>query len=439
MSFLEDKVEILNHQIENILPVKKSGKIVQATGLLIESVGPEANIGSLCEILSPEGKYIGAAEIVGFRDNRVLLMALDDIAGVRAGCIVSLCSMQAHVPVGTGLLGRIIDGLGRPIDNKGPLNVHFINKINTTAPNPMSRNRILAPLETGVRALDTFIPVGVGQRLGIFSGSGVGKSTLLGMVARSAKADINVIALIGERGRELKDFIECDLGPEGMKRSIIVIATSDQPAPLRIRAAFLATAIAESFRDEGLQVMLMMDSLTRLAMAQREIGLSIGEPPTARGYTPSVFALLPKILERSGMGEHGSITALYSVLVDGDDMNEPISDAVRGILDGHMVLSRSLASANHYPAIDVLQSISRLESSICSNDERAIIGCARDILALYRKNEDLITIGAYVPSSNPKIDFAISKHDSLLSFLKQDVDEFTSRQEAFNKLQSLIK
>jgi flagellum-specific ATP synthase len=332
----------------------------------------------------------------------------------------------------------VLDGLGEPIDGKGPLQARGRTPLRQAPPHPLKRKRLEKPFSTGVKAIDTFIPLARGQRLGIFAGSGVGKSTLLGMIARGADAEVNVIGLIGERGRELREFIEQDLGPEGLARSVVVVATSDQPALVRIRAALLATAIAESFRDAGLDVMLMMDSVTRFAMAQREVGLAAGEPPATRGYPPSVFAMLPQLLERSGMGEQGAITALYTVLVEGSDFDEPVADAIRGILDGHLVLTRALATANHFPAIDVLESVSRLTRTVCSGPELALLAKARDLMASYRRNEDMISIGAYVRGSQPAVDEAIAKHAPLAQFLRQAVEDRWSRARAFQELGRIV-
>ena len=329
--------------------------------------------------------------------------------------------------------------MGRPIDGKGPLLAPQRDGFHAEPPNPLSRGLIKDHFSTGIKSIDTFIPLGVGQRIGIFAGSGVGKSILLGMIARGSDAEVNVISLVGERGRELKEFVEQDLGPEGLARSVIVVSTSDQPAPMRIRASILATAIAEGFRNEGSKVLLLMDSLTRFAMAQREIGLATGEPPASRGYVPSVFSMLPKILERTGTSDTGAITAIYTVLVEGDDMNEPVADAVRGFLDGHIVLSRKLANANHFPAVDVLSSVSRLDRAVCSEDEMALISEARDLMSVYHQNEDLINVGAYVKNSNPKIDRAIEKFEPLENFLKQRYDILSTRSEAFSQLGGIFK
>jgi flagellum-specific ATP synthase len=378
------------------------------------------------------------AEVVGFREHRVLLMALGETAGLHVGCEVAASDRPALPKVGPEMLGRVLDALGKPFDGLANLPVERTPAQNGVPPHPLRRQRIKSPFVTGVRAIDSFIPFGRGQRLGLFAGSGVGKSTLMGMIARASEADVVVVALVGERGREVREFIEKDLGPEGMKRAIVVVATSDTPAPLRLRAAYTATSIAESWRDAGKNVLFMMDSVTRFAMAQREIGLAIGEPPATRGYTPSVFAMLPRLLERAGAGEQGAITALYTVLVEGDDMNEPVADAVRGILDGHIVLSRHLAHFNHYPAIDVLESVSRLTRDVCSPDEVALVGKAREQLALYRKNEDIVSIGAYTKGSNPALDHAIALHEPLKNFLKQATHDHSPRVQTFANLKKLI-
>jgi flagellum-specific ATP synthase len=436
---LIENLDWMESRVNNIRAVDKIGKVRQVTGLVIESEGPEVSLGEVCHIYSTRKDLAVTAEVVGFRDNRVLLMPLGGMQDIHPGCQVAAASGIAHIPYGEGLIGRVIDGLGRPIDGKGPLRVQYAGSgLHRMAPNPMLRQRIAEPFSTGVRCIDTFTPLGTGQRVGIFAGSGVGKSTLLGMIARGSDSDINVLSLVGERGRELREFIENDLGEEGMRRSIVVVSTSDQPAPLRLRAALMATAIAEIFRDEGKKVLLMMDSLTRFAMAQREIGLAVGEPPTSRGYTPSVFAVLPRLLERTGMGEKGSITAIYTVLVEGDDMNEPVADATRGILDGHIVLSRNLATANHYPAVDVLESVSRLIRNVCNEEQQNMVSQARDLLALYRRNEDLINIGAYAKGSNPKIDLAIRKFDVINQFLRQHQNDLVKREQSFASLKTSL-
>ncbi|MGP1433148.1 MAG: flagellar protein export ATPase FliI [Catonella sp.] len=403
---------------------KKYGKVTKLIGLTIESLGPNANINDLCIIYSNNKKNKGTyAEVVGFRDNRILLMPYGDVEGVGVGSLVESTGAPFHVDVGYGMLGMTVDGLGRPIDGRLDFEKEDSYSVEAMPPDPLSRQMIEDILPLGVKAVDSLLTIGKGQRVGIFAGSGVGKSTLMGMFARNTQADINVIALIGERGREVREFIERDLGVEGMKRSVVVVATSDQPALVRKKAAKTATAIAEFFRDKGEDVLLMMDSLTRFSMAQREIGLASGEPPVTRGYPPSVYSEMPKLLERAGNAERGSITGLYTVLVDGDDMNEPIADTARGILDGHFILSRALAQKNHYPAIDVLQSISRCMSSIVTSEHKKLAGIMKNVLATYNGAEDLINIGAYKAGANADIDFAISKIKEVNAFLMQSTDE----------------
>jgi flagellum-specific ATP synthase len=439
VSRLSENLDWMRRRVETVRAAEKIGHVRQVTGLVVESEGPEVSLGDLCEIAC-EGGRGSMAEVVGFRDNRVLLMPMETLRDIHPGCEVRAAEGHSAVPHGPGLVGRVIDGLGRPIDGKGPIRADSIaGGLSRPAPNPMLRTPIHEGFSTGVRSIDTFTPLGTGQRVGIFAGSGVGKSTLLGMIARGADSDVNVLSLVGERGRELREFIENDLGEEGMKKSIVVVSTSDQPAPIRLRAALLATAIAENFRDDGKKALLMMDSLTRFCMAQREIGLAIGEPPTSRGYTPSVFAILPRLLERTGMGDKGSITAIYTVLVEGDDMNEPVADAVRGILDGHIVLSRALAQANHYPAVDVLQSVSRLSRSVCDNRQLELTSSARDLMALYRKNEDLINIGAYPKGTNPRLDRAIDRNEPITRFLRQNAGELFKRKESFAMLAKALE
>jgi flagellum-specific ATP synthase len=412
---------------------RRHGRVRDLIGLIVEATGLEAEVGEVCTIDTGRGRAPVPAEVVGFRAGRTLLMALGDAAGIGPGATVSATGRPLQVDVSDALLGRAIDGLGRPIDGLGPVaeSARVRSRgVNAAPPDPLERPRIHERVTLGVRALDALVPCGRGQRLGIFAGSGVGKSSLLGMIARSTSAEINVICLVGERGREVREFIERDLGPEGLARSVVIVATSDQPALVRIKAAFTATTIAEHFRDQGRDVMLMMDSVTRFAMAQREVGLAIGEPPATRGYTPSVFALLPKLLERSGTAPSGSITGLYTVLVDGDDMNEPVADAVRSILDGHVVLSRDLAHAGHYPAIDVLASVSRLVGEIVEPGVRAAGNDVRRLMATYREKEDLISIGAYQPGSDPLTDAAIAARPAIDGFLRQPVDEPSSAEEA---------
>ncbi|OGG00974.1 MAG: flagellar protein export ATPase FliI [Candidatus Glassbacteria bacterium RIFCSPLOWO2_12_FULL_58_11] len=416
-----------------------NGKVNRVVGLIIDSIGPAVSLGQICRIRSRDGSREDKAEVVGFKENNVLLMPLGSMEGIAPGCEVIADKSMFSVEAGPSLLGRVLDGLGSPIDGRGPLNLQKRVSAYRQPPSPMERSRINETMPTGIRAIDSLLTCGKGQRVGIFSGSGVGKSVMLGMIARNTGADVNVIALIGERGREVRDFIERDLGEEGLKRSVVIAATSDQPALVRLKGAFVATAIAEYFRDQGMDVMLLMDSITRMAMAQREIGLAVGEPPTTKGYTPSVFAMLPRLVERAGKLERGSITGLYAVLVDGDDMDEPIADAMRSILDGHVVLSRKLASMNHYPAIDVLNSISRVMIDVVSSAHRKKVQALLETLAVYRESEDLINIGAYHPGSNPNIDRAIRTINAVNAFLRQDIDEHTQFAETVEKLEAVYK
>ncbi|TYP59930.1 flagellar protein export ATPase FliI [Thermosediminibacter litoriperuensis] len=434
--------EVFNYYktvIDGIDTLKPKGKISKIVGLTIESQGPPAEIGEICEIKATREPKKLLAEVVGFRDDAIILMPLGDMEGIAPGGEVEATGKKLAVPVGEQLLGRILDGLGTPIDGKGPIKSHTYYPLFNSPPNPVERAPINRPLPLGIKVIDTLITCGRGQRVGIFAGSGVGKSTLLGMIARNTKADVNVIALIGERGRELNSFIMKDLGEEGLKRSVVVVATSDKPPLIRTKAAFTATAVAEYFRDQGLDVMLMMDSVTRFAMAQREVGLAAGEPPVTRGYTPSVFAILPKLLERAGTSNAGSITGIYTVLVEGDDLNEPISDTVRGILDGHVVLSRTLANRNHYPAIDVLASVSRLMIDVISDEHRRLAAKVKSLISIYSEAEDLINIGAYVRGSNPKIDEALKYIDDIRNFLVQEVDEKVDYEEALANLKSIFE
>ena len=419
--------------------VNKLGKVVKMVGLTIESVGPDANLGDVCKNISREDESVYVkAEVVGFRDKRVLLMPFDSVDGIGPGSMVENTDSPLRVMVGEELLGKTLDGLGNPINDDEIHNYKFY-PVDAKPPDPMSRSIIKDVLPLGVKAVDGLITVGKGQRIGIFAGSGVGKSTLLGMFARNTKADINVIALIGERGREVREFIERDLGEEGLRRSIVVVATSDKPALIRNKAAKTATAIAEYFRDKGKDVLLMMDSLTRFSMAQREIGLASGEPPVTRGYPPSVYSEMPKLLERAGNADKGSITGLYTVLVDGDDFNEPITDTARGILDGHIILSRKLGHKNHYPAIDILQSISRVMSAIATREHKRAAGKLKNVLATYNEAEDLINIGAYKSGSNKNIDYAISKIDEVNDFLMQGVDEKFAFDDIVNTLIAMFE
>jgi flagellum-specific ATP synthase len=417
--------------------VRQYGKVRQVIGVVIESHGPNMSIGETCLIMHKRNAEPVLAEVVGFRDNKVLIMPLGDLAGIGVGSDVVALGTALQVGVGDHLLGRVLDGLGHPMDGKGPLPPGRRAGIIAAPPPALTRSRIKEPLALGIRAVDAALTCGKGQRIGIFAGSGVGKSTILGMIARNTSADVNVIALVGERGKEVRDFIERDLGEEGLRRSVVIVSTSDQPALVRIKAAFVAMTIAEYFRDQGLDVMFMMDSITRFAMAQREVGLAIGEPTTTRGYTPSVFALLPKLLERAGTSQKGTITGLFSVLVDGDDMTEPISDAVRAILDGHVVLSRALASANHYPAIDVLQSVSRVMPDVVDQNHYTAASAMRDVLATYREAEDLINIGAYVQGSNPRVDHALAKIEAIRHFLRQGIYETSSYEQTVKTLLSV--
>lgn len=418
------------------------GKVVKIVGLTIESVGPDAKLNDLCRIIIDKNSETSIlAEVVGFRDKRLLLMPFENVEGIGVGCIVENTGHPLSVSVGDALLGHAVDGLGRPTDlADGDLpDLRYEYPVEAPPPDPMARKIIDEVLPLGVKAVDGLITIGKGQRIGIFAGSGVGKSTLLGMFARNTKADINVIALIGERGREVREFIERDLGEEGMKRSVVVVATSDKPALIRNKAAKTATAIAEYFRDQGKDVLLMMDSLTRFSMAQREIGLASGEPPVTRGYPPSVYSEMPKLLERAGTSAAGSITGLYTVLVDGDDFNEPITDTARSILDGHIMLSRKLGHKNHYPAIDILQSISRVMSSIAAKEHKELAGKLKNVLATYNEAEDLINIGAYKAGSNPDIDYAIRKIRDVNAFLRQATDEKFLFEEELELLRALFK
>ncbi|MBR8663891.1 flagellar protein export ATPase FliI [Bacillus paralicheniformis] len=431
-------LEQLLECIETADSYKRYGKVKQAVGLMIESKGPECSIGDVCKIYTKgDGPKAIKAEVVGFKDQNILLMPYLEAANIAPGSIVEATGESLRVKVGSGLIGQVVDAFGNPLDGSAlPKGLAQVST-DQAPPNPMKRPPIREKMAVGVRSIDSLLTVGKGQRVGIFAGSGVGKSTLMGMIARETAADLNVIALVGERGREVREFIEKDLGEEGLKRTIVVVATSDQPALMRLKAAYTATAIAEYFRDKGQNVMFMMDSVTRVAMAQREIGLATGEPPTTKGYTPSVFAILPKLLERTGTTENGSITAFYTVLVDGDDMNEPIADTVRGILDGHIVLDRSLANKGQFPAVNILKSISRVMSNIAGKDHIRAANRFREMLSTYQNSEDLINIGAYKKGSSREIDEAIQFHPKLISFLKQEVDEAASLEESISLLKSL--
>ena len=432
--------EFLRSRVEKEKLFRYTGQVTGLTGLVIEGDGPPVSVGDLCRIENPQTKTSITCETVGFRDQRILLMPLGELQGIAPGNRIFSLRRPANIPAGEALLGRVIDGLGDPLDNLGELNCPERIPLYRDPINPFLRRRIVSPIDLGIRSVNGLLTCGKGQRMGIMAGSGVGKSVLLGMMARYTKADINVIALIGERGREVREFIERDLGPEGLKRSIVVVATSDQPPLVRLRGAFLATAIAEYFRDLGRDVLLMMDSLTRFAMAQREIGLAIGEPPTSKGYTPSVFSLLPKLLERAGRDAgDGSITGLYTVLVEGDDLTEPIADAARSILDGHIVLSRRLADRNIFPAIDPLSSKSRVMIDVVRREQVQNAGELLNLMAAYQEAEDLINIGAYVDGSNPRIDRAIALHEKILNYLRQEIGQPASFADSITHLEKLLQ
>ncbi len=433
-------IESLIGRVSEIDPLKRYGKVTRVVGLMIEARGPQASVGELCYIhVGTKNKRKVKAEVVGFTDESVLLMPFLSIQEISPGSLVEATGSPLEIKVGDALIGKVVDSLGVPMDGQPMPRGLASATTESEPPNPLERPPIKESIEVGVRAIDSLLTVGKGQRIGIFAGSGVGKSTLLGMVARNTTADINIIALIGERGREVREFVERDLGQEGLERSIVVVATSDQPALMRIKGAYTATALAEYFRDQGLNVMLMMDSVTRVAMAQREVGLAIGEPPTTKGYTPSVFAVLPKLLERSGTNQYGTITAFYTVLVDGDDLNEPISDTVRGILDGHFVLDRHLANKGHFPAINILKSISRVMNHIVPEAHRQKADKLRDLLATYSDSEDLINIGAYKRGSSADIDEAIYYYPEIIRFLKQGTEEKVSAVNGTDRLIQLLK
>jgi flagellum-specific ATP synthase len=436
---IDEKVLSIQEALTDFYPYKVYGKVNQVVGLVIEGKGPISSVGDAALIYPVDGNPPIDAEVVGFKDGKTLLMALGDLRGVGIGSKILSRKRAVNTLVGEGLLGRVIDGLGNPIDGKGPIDCSDLIPVYRETVNPMKKKRITEPLDLGIRSMNGLLTCGKGQRMGIFAGSGVGKSVLLGMIARHTEADVNVIGLIGERGREVREFIERDLG-EGIERSIVIVATSDQPPLIRVRGAFLTIAIAEYFRDKGNDVLLMMDSLTRFSMAQREVGLAIGEPPTSKGYTPSVFSLLAKLLERSGNGEEedGTMTAIYTVLVEGDDLDDPIADSSRSILDGHVVLSRRLSDMNHYPPIDVLKSISRTMKDIVSKEQTEYSSKIVEILSEYERAEDLINIGAYNPGSNKKIDYAISMIDKARAFLTQNVDQKVSLEDAFNSMKILF-
>jgi len=425
--------------IKEMEPIQVRGKVTNIVGLVVEGHGPGSSMGGMCEIYPKGASCSIMAEVVGFRDKRVLLMPLGSLDGIGPGSTIIARKAQPTVKVGRDLLGRVIDGMGEPLDGKGPIAAGKEAPLHGTPMNPLKKKRISEPLDLGIAAVNGALTIGKGQRIAIMAGSGVGKSVLLGMMARHTKADVNVIALIGERGREVKEFIERDLGPEGLKRSVVVAAVSDQPALIRIRGAHLATAIAEYFRDQGLDVLLMMDSVTRYAMSMREIGLAVGEPPTTKGYTPSCFAHMPRLLERVGNSSNkGSITGLYTVLVEGDDMNEPVADTVRSIVDGHIVLSRDLAARNHYPAIDILRSVSRVMGDVVSREHLKLARRMLEYKAVYEEARDLINIGAYVAGNNPQIDTAVRYIDAINAFLKQEIDEKVGIDETLNRMRRIL-
>lgn len=427
-------------KLEKTQPYQPLGRVEEVIGLVIQARGLSAQLGELC-LIHTNNTYepILKAEVVGFRENSLLLMPLGEMTSIAPGCRVTATGEKFRVTVGPELKGRILDGLGNPIDDRFELSKSTTYRVESRAPHPLKRKEINEALYMGVKAIDAFTPIGKGQRVGIFAGSGVGKSTTLGMIARNTEADVNVIALIGERGREVQDFIDNTLGPEGLKKTIMVVATSDQPALIKIKAALVATSIAEYFREAGQNVLLMMDSVTRVAMALREVGLAVGEPPTTRGYTPSVFAFMPRLLERAGMGEKGSITGLYTVLVEGDDFNEPVSDMVRGLLDGHILLTRELAEQNHFPAIDVLKSVSRLFPNITAPEHQQAVGLMKELLSNYAKNEDLINIGAYVQGSNPKVDLAVALRDPMIGFLRQNMADSVTQEDLIQAMVGLVQ
>ncbi|MDH5641198.1 MAG: FliI/YscN family ATPase [Nitrospira sp.] len=421
-------------------PILVSGRVVQAVGIVIEGYGPVTTVGEFCEISREDGGDPVSAEVVGFRGDRILLMPLGDMRGIGPGSLIAMTGRVASIPVGSALLGRIIDGLGRPLDEKGPVAVTERYPLHASPPNPLQRARIRMPLDLGIRAINGFLTCGQGQKMGIFSGAGVGKSVLLGMISRYTQADVNVIALIGERGREVKEFLERDLGAAALQRSVVVVATSDQAPLVRLRAALVATTIAEYFRDAGKQVLLLMDSLTRLAYSQREVGLAIGEPPTTKGYTPSVFAMLPRLLERVGTGPGaGTITGLYTVLVDGDDLNDPVADSARSILDGHIVLSRALAAQNHFPAIDLLQSTSRVMRDIVGREHSDAARAVLELIARYRQSEDLILLGAYKQGMNKTLDRAVAAQEAINAYVRQDVEQPATLASSIQGLSALAK
>lgn len=437
---LRNRIRHYHKVLDATSPLRVYGKVSRLVGIVIEGIGPGASVGTLCDIYPHGNSTPIRAEVVGFQKNRIFLMPIGSTSGIAPGSRIVALNTKPTVPVSSKMLGRVLDGMGNPIDDKGHIPAEQEYPLYVDPLNPLHRSIISQPLDVGIKAINGFLTCGKGQRLGIFAGSGVGKSVLLGMIAKNTSADVTVIGLVGERGREVREFIERDLGPEGLKKAVVVAATSDQPPLIRIRGAHVATAIAEFFRDQGKHVMLLMDSVTRLAMAQREIGLATGEPPTTKGYTPSVFSFLPRLLERAGsVSRTGSITGMYTILVEGDDMNDPVADTVRSILDGHIILSRELANRNHYPAIDVLQSISRVMPNIISSDHMNYVRKLITVLDTYRKSEDLIKIGAYVKGTSKQIDYALSLIDKINAFLQQDKNERVSLEESVAAMRSLLQ
>jgi flagellum-specific ATP synthase len=435
---VEEMFEKYHQRLSDVNTMNLIGTVSRASSVLIESLGPEVHIGELCRLTTQSKDKSVLAEVVGFKDKKTLLMPIAETNGISPKSEVIATGKPLTIKLGLSLQGRILDGLGNPIDKKGPINYDEIRFLYNEAPEPLDRPLITEHISTGVRAIDSLMTCGKGQRMGIFAGSGVGKSTLLGKIAKASSADVNVIALIGERGREVREFIENNLGVEGMKKSVVVVVTSDKPVIVRLKGAFVATTIAEYLRDKGMNVMLLVDSITRLANAQRELGLAVGEPPTTRGYTPSVFSVLPKLLERTGTTFKGSITAMYTVLVDGDDFNEPVSDTVRAILDGHIILSRKIAAQNHYPAIDILNSISRCMIDIVSAEHMQAAQRLKTTYAVYKEAEDVINVGAYLEGKNHKIDYAVKKYDMITGYLMQGIDEQSRFKEDIDKLKEMI-
>jgi flagellum-specific ATP synthase len=425
-------------RLQAVDPLEYGGRVSKIVGLTVEASGPASKIGDICRIYAMNMEKYIPSEVVGFRDNNVILMPFGNLEGIGLGSYVVFTKKPLHVPVGRNLIGRVVDALGNPFDDQEPPVPEAFYPVDNAPPNPMTRKRIHDVMPLGIKAIDGLLTIGGGQRIGIFAGSGVGKSTLLGMMAKYAVSDLNVIVLVGERGREVRDFIEKDLGEEGLKKSVLVVATSDQPALMRLKCAMVGTTVAEFFRDRGYRVLLLMDSLTRFAMAQREIGMATGEPPVSRGFPPSVYTILPKLLERSGNSDKGSITGLYTVLVEGDDMNEPVSDTVRGILDGHLVLSRNLANSNHYPPIDILGSVSRVMPDIVQREHYQMAGVIKNMLSVYRDAEDLINIGAYKQGANPEIDAAVRLQPAIKAFLKQDMREHYTYEDTLRLMRQIV-